>query len=595
MPDSIATPTSLASPQVAEVFASARDNSSSTPEDWRDTMIYFLLVDRFNNQTKTPAHTDPYLPYQGGNFEGIKQQLDYIKGLGTGAIWISPVLMNPQKFTDYYGGYATQDFLRIEPRFCADPDKARSNPELADQEFRALVQAIHDKGMYVILDIVLNHVGDLFNYEGMLDSAPWKGDGPEYTVYWRASDNVAQGGWTDIGKVKGLPQDAGVWPTEFQRNDIFRRRGDVNGSPDQTKGDFSRLKELVTEYVGDNGTFPVRDLLIKAYQYLIAKFDLDGFRVDTLMYVERDFARSFANSMREFALSIGKKNFYMFGEVWKDDDEEIIAKYVGRDTSKDADGIIGFDAALDFPRRKRLEDVCKGVKPPRDLADHMDYRLQVYRSVLSSHGDVGAYFVTFLENHDLPYRYAAGCRQEQVTLAITCLLTQQGIPCIYYGMEQGMAMAGNCREYARACLWRDTGVFTANPRHSYYRTIADVNSLRQKWPALRYGRQYFRQLSGDGVNFGHSPFSGGVLAYSRILNDSEVLVVANTSQTTSVSLGVVVDRQLNPQGRMLRVLFSNLPCDSTFPFDNPSGTVQSQSGRSTVPVKLRPMEVLIFG
>jgi glycosidase len=353
-----ATPTSVRGPEVKEALARARRSAFPSPEDWRDVWIYFLLVDRFNNPQAAPQRPDPCLSYQGGSFEGVRQQLDYLKELGAGAIWLSPVLMNPQAFTDYYGGYATQDFLRVEPRFCKDPQAARQDPELADRELRSLIDAIHGKGMYVILDIVLNHAGDLFDYEGMRDAAPWKGDGPEYQVFWRDGAGLPHGDWTDVSAVANLPREAGVWPKELQTNLFFRRRGDVEGSPDRTRGDFGRLKELVTDFVGEEGLFPVRELLIQAYQYLIARFDLDGFRVDTLMYVERDFARVFANAMREFALSIGKKNFYTFGEVWMDDDETKIAEYVGRDTTRDPAGIIGFDAALDFPVRRRLEGVC---------------------------------------------------------------------------------------------------------------------------------------------------------------------------------------------------------------------------------------------
>jgi glycosidase len=564
-----------------------------SPEDWRDQWIYFLLVDRFNNPAAPPRNPDPCLPYQGGTFEGIRQQLGYIKGLGAGAVWISPVLMNPQSFTDYYGGYAIQDFLRVDPRFCRDPAQALANPALADQEFRQLVDEIHAQGMYVVLDIVLNHAGDLFNYEGMRDSAPWKGDGPEYAIYWRDSNGVPRRDWPDIGQIANLPATAGVWPAELQRNDYFRRRGDVAGSPDMTRGDFGRLKELVTEYVGANGIYPVRDILIRSYQYLIAKFDIDGLRVDTFMYIEREFGRAFANAMREFALSIGKKNFFTFGEVWLDDDESKISQYVGRDTVYDDAGILGADATLDFPVRKRLEGVCKGAMAPAELAQHMDARLAVQKQVLSSHGDAGNYFVTFLENHDMNYRFAVSCWPEQVTLALTCLFTFQGVPSIYYGMEQGMAEAGDARESARFCLWRDPTAFTQVPQHTYYQAIAQLSLLRQQQPAARYGRQYFRELTGNGTDFGYSPFAGGVLAYARVLNDQELLTVANTSQTDSVSIGVVVDRQLHAPGATLSVLFSNLGLHGASPPAAPAPTFLA-NGRSVVPLLLRPMEALVL-
>ena len=129
-------PSSLSDPAVAAAIKAARQGSVvdvqvdgkavsfsapfRSPEDWRDQWIYFLLVDRFNNPNGPPAHgayDSPEIRLQGGTLEGIRQKLGYLKGLGTGAIWISPVLKNWPWNGDYWGGYATQDFLTIEPRF----------------------------------------------------------------------------------------------------------------------------------------------------------------------------------------------------------------------------------------------------------------------------------------------------------------------------------------------------------------------------------------------------------------------------------------------------------------------------------------------
>ena len=400
-----------------------------SPRDWRDQWIYFLLVDRFDNPLQPPRQADPCDVYQGGTFAGIQQRLPYLKQLGVGAIWLSPIQINPQWFKNYWGGYGTLDFLRVEPRFCSDPARALQDSTIADREFRALVDEAHALGIYVILDIVLNHVGDLFDYEGMRDSAPWNPRG-EYTVYWRDEQGVAQGVWTDIAKIHTLPQMAGVWPQEFQRNEFFRRRGSYDQSGDVTRGDFDRLKELVTEYQDrESGIYSLRNYLIRAYQYLMAKFDLDGYRIDTLQYVEADFARIFGNAMREYALSIGKQNFFTFGEVWQDDDEAKIAEFIGRNTQKDQE-FIGVDAAIDFPMRKRLVDVCKGFAPPSDLAAHFDYRRETLKHIISSHGDAGRHYVTFLDNHDLNARFHSAQYPGQTTLALTCLMTMQGIPCI---------------------------------------------------------------------------------------------------------------------------------------------------------------------
>jgi glycosidase len=580
-------PRALKDPKVDEVLAlsQAPVPPFPSPADWRDHWIYFLLVDRFNNPASPPRRSDPCNGYQGGNFAGIRERMPYLKDLGAGAIWLSPVLMNPPWFADYWGGYGICDFLRIEPRFCTDPALAASDPAVADREFRDLVDSAHAHGIYVILDIVLNHVGDLFAYEGIGDAAPWNSGG-EYPVRWRDARGLPRREWSDIG-ASSVPRDAGIWPEEFQRNDFFRRRGTYNDSPDASHGDFDRLKELVTEYrIPGTNLHPVRNHLIRAYQYLIAKFDLDGLRIDTLQYVEPDFARVFGNAMREYALAIGKKNFFTFGEVWQDDDEDKIAEFIGRNTLK-AHEFIGVDAAIDFPLRRRLVDVCKGFAPPADLAVHFDYRRQVLRKIVSSHGDAGRSYVTFLDNHDLNERFHNAQYPEQTKLALTCLMTLQGIPCIYYGTEQGLDGRGDRREYAREALWGRSGAFTRD--HELYGHIRALTRLRAENPALRFGRQYFRECSGNGMDFGYSPDPGGVLAFSRILNDREVLVAANANTLQPAQLHVVVDSSLNAPGKAWRVLFSTHPQP---PAPMPTLT---HGGRRTLHLKLAPMEAQVLG
>src|SRR5216683_1948398 len=145
--------TSLFASEVQAVLDIAEKSSGQakgpfpSPEDWRDEVIYFLMVDRFNNQDAPPLHApfdDPgFFAYQGGKFSGIQQQLDYIKKLGVGAIWLSPVLKNLRFDAGSYHGYGIHDFLRAEPRFAA-------NPAAADDELRALVDAAHTAGLFVI-------------------------------------------------------------------------------------------------------------------------------------------------------------------------------------------------------------------------------------------------------------------------------------------------------------------------------------------------------------------------------------------------------------------------------------------------------------
>ena len=585
-------PTSLFDAEVSKILDPATWVASGasltpSPADWRDHWIYFLLVDRFNNPSGPPSPaTLPCNTYQGGSFEGIKDKLPYLKGLGVGALWLSPVLYNPQWFRDYWGGYGITDFLRIEPRFCKDPAEALKDSDLADREFRDLVDAAHAEGIFVILDIVLNHVGDPFNYEGMRDSAPWRENG-EYAVFWRDNGGTPQGNWTGVETIGAKSRANGIWPQELQRNDYFRRKGSVNDAGDITRGDFDRLKELVTEYLGDD-KYPVRNHLIRSYQYLIAKFDLDGFRIDTLQYVEPEFARVFGNAMREFGLSIGKKNFFTFGEVWQDNNEAAIARFIGRNTLKDED-IIGVDAAIDFPMRKRLCDVIKCNAAPKVLADQFDERRKTLKTIVSSQGDAGKNYVTFLDNHDLNERFHQQNWPKQSRTALLCLFSLQGVPCLYYGHEQGMAGSGDRREYARGAMWGNQGAFSTN--HPLYVFLRALTQLRDSEPALRYGRQYFRPV-GDGVTdqFGYSPYPQGVLAFSRILNDRELLVVVNTHTTAMLTVAVVVDANLNPVSSTWKLLFSTADPGAGDPLPiTPSATRAFGSTHACV-VTLQPME-----
>jgi glycosidase len=570
-------PTSIMSPEVAAVFAQARSPLTRrvdvggksveiftpfpSPEDWRDQWIYFLLVDRFNNPQAPPRFAPfdgMHGVFQGGTFNGVREQLDYLKQLGVGAIWLSPVLKNCQYNPFTYHGYGIQDFLQLDPRLASDPEAAKHDPHLAEDEFRTLVDEAHGRGIYVIMDIILNHAGDVFEY--VLDNGTriaetdWR-DTP-YTINWRDEDGQGRPDWTT--PTVGPPPDAMVWPKELQRNELFRRQGKGG----EAGGDFASLKELVTgfaETTPEEGFhFPVRNILIRAYQYLIAKYDVDGFRIDTLKYIEPDFAQVFGNAMREFALSIGKKNFFAFGEVY--DNEEQIARFIGRQAGEVGD-LMGVDAALDFPLFFKLPAVAKGGIAPAEVIGMFEHRKQVEKGIMSSHGEASRFFVTFLDNHDqrqrfffspadAPMRYA-----DQLTLGVGCLFTLQGIPCLYYGTEQGLHGFGDQDAAVREALWGKPGAFDRT--HPFYATIERLAEIRQREPALRFGRQYFRPISGDGSHFGISTFPEGVLAFSRILNDQEVIVVVNTSTQVSWKGEVIVDLALNPVGANYIPIFSN--------------------------------------
>ncbi len=576
-----------------------------SPTEWRDQWIYFVFLDRFNNPDSPPRHLpwdSPWNEFQGGTLNGVRRKLDYIRGLGAGAIWLSPVLKNCQ-YTPYtYHGYGIQDFLAVDPRFTSDPERAKRDPAFADSELRALVDEAHAMGMYVIFDIVLNHAGDVFEYEGFGADAPWSNE--PYAIRWRDETGRGRAEWREP---PADPQpDAVVWPKELQRNEYFRRKGKGG----EAAGDFEVLKELATDFMEFHPVygvhFPVRETLIRTHQYLIAKFDIDGFRIDTLKFIERDFSRTFANAVREFALDIGKKNIFTFGEIW--DDEERISGYIGR-YATDKNDMVGVDAALDYPLFYKLVPVLKGNTSPSELMAMFDRRRSLENGIISSQGEASKFFVTFIDNHDQNSRFhfvdqAQPDRyNDQLMMALGCLFTLQGIPCLYSGTEQGLHGSGNRPEAVREALWGKPNAFDKG--NIFCQAVSRLAALRESYPPLRYGRQYFRQISGDGYHFGFSPYAGGVLAFSRILSGEEVLVVVNTNVNRPWEGEVLVDYAINQPGETYRILYSNRPEQRSeiAVGEKKGGSVEVQEiggGASSGPtrtlvVSLAPMEIQILG
>ena len=547
-----------------------------SPADWRDQFIYFLLVDRFdNNDPSIPAFTpasagqgrkfEERSLFQGGNLKGITRRLDYIQSLGCSTVWLSPILKNRLASTDSYHGYGIQDFLQVDPRFGTLDD------------LRALTAAAHARGMYVILDVVINHSGDVWAYPG------------DFPYYYFQGQIYPFGFWRERDPQPGLQDDDAVWPVELQTPEIFKRRGQIRdwyNEHEARDGDFLTLKEL-------DVTRPhVLTTLINVHKYWIAEADLDGFRIDTVKHLEDSATAIFCNAIREYARRIGKHNFFLFGEIVSDD--ATIQKYLGRNSRIEGtnERFPSLDAALDFPLYFSLEEVIKGLSNPAALRQ----RYEAFRTNYADHGAAGSQFVTFVDNHDQmarPYRRFMHNNPfpQQAVLAIGYLLTSSGVPCIYYGTEQGFDGGGaDSDANVRECLFGGTwggfgsgGHHCFNPAHEIYQGISAIAQIRRQAPALRYGRQYFREISGDGVHFGH-PLDGRCsLAYSRILDTEEILIAMNLENAPRNDF-ITLDRNLTPPGSKMLDL---LQPARTF-------TVEDRAGRSIVRVDLMPHGMAIL-
>jgi glycosidase len=595
-----------------------------SPADWRDCWIYFLMLDRFNNPSAPPKGqwNRKYGYRQGGTFNGVREKLGYIQDLGAKAIWLSPVLKNamPADWEYNYHGYGIQDYLNLDPRFASD-----GTIKTAEREFSALVDEAHARGMHVVLDIVLNHSARVFDYYFDGSTTPEFSSpeimnaplGQEPHIDWIDGQGKPHDAWVDnIPAGAPLSPDDVVWPSDLQVKEFFRRRGTklTDTPPDDgfVRGDFGSMRQLVVEYDASNqptilekyGRTPVLNILIRVYETLIAKYDIDAYRIDTAKYVAPDAVQTFGNAMREFASSIGKKNFFTFGEIY--DQEDVINDFIGRHSTA-VDGF-GMDAALDFPTFYNLPAVAKGLLGVETVRSVFEKRKKAESAQMSSHGEAGKYFVTFLDNHDQQQRfYHPESRREQVSLGLAALFALQGIPCVYYGTEQGLQGTVDdwgkadlsSLESVREALWGKPDAF--DQQHPLYLQIQSIAKVVNEEAALRYGRLYFRQISGNGWDFGHSSGSGGILAFSRILFDREVVIVANTNASQEFNGQVLMDIDLNRPPVTFAMSYSNLGNTGTKKARIINGAKFWDSGSQTgtadiaaLDVNLGPMEVQIF-
>ena len=245
----------------AQVTVKERDNDGF---DWDEAVIYFAVTDRFfdGDSSNNDAYgTGNYAPaegsmYHGGDLAGLESKLDYLQNLGVNTVWITPIVENIEDTLDCdgydgqhnsgYHGYWTSDFTQL-------------NKHLGTQEeLQELIDALHARGMKLMVDVVLNHAGysteDIFN-----------------NTYIEGKNMLRDSSTT----VKG----------------------------DDKKDALSSLPDFVTE----DGQ--VRDLLIAWQTSWVSNYDIDYFRVDTVKHVDDTTWKAFKN-----ALTYIDPDFKMIGE-----------------------------------------------------------------------------------------------------------------------------------------------------------------------------------------------------------------------------------------------------------------------------------------
>jgi len=626
-------------------FASlTRGSFHPSPAAWEDQVLYFLMLDRFSDgkekggygdvsgRTVERGTTPLYFGedearvdydmwfragggWQGGTIKGLTSKLGYLRRLGVTALWVSPPFRQVA-FEPSYHGYGVQNFLDVDPHFGTR------------EEFREFVRAAHEQGMYVILDVIAHHAGNVFTYDanrypvrdanGRTHYDP-RWDGRPYavaglndrnglpTLPFPSSDELSSG---DAARLEASWPDGAVWPREFQRSDLFLRKGRIDNwghYPEYAEGDMADGLKTLDVRVRWAGQYrrpsPAMAWLCLTYSFWIAYADLDGFRIDAARNMDADALRSFCDWIREFAQSIGKERFLLVGEVPG-----------GREVAWEVVERTGLDAALgidDVPAK--LERMVTGE------ADPMDY-FSVFRNWMLSEPEGGRHrwyrnqVVTLVDDHDqvrkwnAKRRFCGDSRYRDLAFNVMAAqLTTAGIPCIYYGSEQGFDSGGrasNCDRVLRENMFggRFGGLCTQG-RHFFdeqnhlYRALAALTVLRKQLITLRRGSQVLHRISGDGVNFGHPHRLSGekirsLVSWSRLFLDQETLVVINTDESEAVTAWTTVAPLMRVDGDQFRLFFWHSPKPAAPPAS--SLTVEQRAGKQTVRIILPPAGFAIY-
>ncbi len=645
---------------------SKRPHQTNAGLDWRDQVIYQIMIDRFENgdpNNDINVHSSVPGRYHGGDWQGVINKLDYLETLGVTALWISPVVKNTEEDAGFasYHGYWTQDFLR-------------PNAHFGDlQKLRELVDKAHKKGMLVILDVVTNHVGQLFYYDINGNGQPddtISGGGNSHTCLQVCSQNptacsadeavyCANGGgyleriiewdpdydprgiqgWTSLGfsgdadvrftdwpevnrTPPPRPPDWFNWPDNkawFDDPSWYNRKGRVYVwwhendyskefvREQETTGDFpGGLKDLNT----DNPD--VKEALIRSFEYWIEVADFDGFRIDTVKHIDRpEIARNvrgfwgdFTDRMRAKAASLGKQNFFIFGEGF-DGNDELIGSYTFGGT--DATGKFGrFDSMFYFSQKYRsVESVFVQQQPTKNIECLYNSRMgrmagdtfctnngypagPTYGNTPHATSEAGGIglapnqvMVNFLDNHDLPRFLFEKADKKVLEAALYFLLTWDGIPCLYYGTEQ--EFAGGVDPKNREDMFRGNPAAGIKPfatDHATFKLVQGLIQARKDHPALRKGAVspvWSTTLPG-------ARRDAGIFAFERKTDVAAetVLVVLNASDQMSETCA--------PAAEGGACLKTTLPAGATLTDVGPTGEMKTFTvkGDGTIAVTVPP-------
>ena len=407
--------------------------------DWvQDAIFYQIFPDRFYNGNSSnsskkvckwgdkPARDN----FFGGDLEGIIFKLPYLEELGVNALYLTPIFKSPSNHK-----YNTTDYYEVDPSF--------GNKD----SLKRLVKELHQRQIRILLDGVFNHCGDTF---------------------WAFQDVIEKGAkskYKDWFIIKNYPIVKYPEPN-------YRCWMGTSSMP---------------EFNTDNSE--VREYLLEIVKYWIKEADIDGWRLDTVEFMDPSFVRQIREAAKEV-----KQDAYVVGEVME-----------GVATSWFKGHCI--DAVMNYKLRDLLIDFFI-----KKVINAVEFNQQLY-SFRQTYSDLINYFMfNLLGSHDVP-RFLTLCDGDvkKMKLATVFLMTYIGAPVIYYGDEVGM-MGGEDPDCRRTMIW-DENQQNSNLVNFYKKMI----KLRRESQALRRG------------NFKPLYQRDDLYCFLRQLNEEKIIVALNNS------------------------------------------------------------------
>ena len=579
-----------------KLFNTSGFRRTPSPKHWERKVTYEILVDRFNNgnltndaynvppQQAQKQHTnDPEgLPdyRHGGDIQGLVDRLDYLKDLQIDALWITPVLHHNGE----YHGYCTTDLTQVDPGFGTA------------EELQGLVKQAHDRGISVIMDIVINHLCDRqAKYSKAADhnNCPNELSG----MYWAGKDGQASS--------RGQLDFAGSFFPPFRTSDFFNQCGpdttvEMQGEdPAAVFGDFT---DGMFDYDTRNEDW--QQIFTDLMKYWVAFADIDGFRLDAAKHVTDDFLAYFSTSVRAYSKTIGKDNFMVLGEVAASSSWE--ARTFGRMMSNPTDPsqhgnvpmaltnmlmklnssylnntvfpLPGLNSIYDFDESGTSRSAILCQRPSADVAKYYDSKARKTIEAQTLTQVACNECFTLIEIHDWTRFLSSDLDRTDLLMAgFGYLLTAPGIPIIYYGMEQGFN--GNCpsninagdathnienecqqssnsdalkrQDFFQSGVWRLRSSVDSINKLSYVGfSNPSVSPFWENDPMLdrsHYLYQLARKLTalrrsclplafGQIVWKDAEPVDGGVMAYSRVTKIAEMVIIVNPGGAGTVDV-----------------------------------------------------------